>query len=104
MRGVRVLAHPAARQTEGPAHEVKLRDQRNGGWFWAQNELFDVFQPLIGVHGVSVYMTMCRQLGDPKSNGRLSLRDISRASGVSKSEVGRARAAMVVLGMIAEKA
>jgi len=83
---------------------VKLRDQRNGGWFWAQNELFDVFQPLIGVHGVSVYMTMCRQLGDPKSNGRLSLRDISRASGVSKSEVGRARAAMVVLGMIAEKA
>lgn len=82
---------------------MKLRDQRNGGWFWAQNELFDVFQPLIGVHGVSVYMAMCRKLGDPKTNGRLSLRDIAEAAGVSKSEVGRQRTAMVALGMIAEK-
>lgn len=83
---------------------MKLRDQRNGGWFWAQNELFDVFQPLIGVHGVSVYMAMCRLLGDPKSNGRLSLRDIAEQSGVSKSQVQRTRAELVALGMIAEKA
>jgi len=82
---------------------VKLRDIRNPGWFWAQNELFDVFLPLIGANGVVVYMAMCRLLPH-RPDGRLSLREIADNSGVSKSAVGRSRADLVALGMIAEKA
>lgn len=81
---------------------MKLRDIRNPGWFWAQNELFDVFLPLIGVNGVAVYMAMCRMLPNSQ-NGRISLRELEAASGVSKSEVQRVRRQLVALGMIAEK-
>jgi hypothetical protein len=49
--------------------DVKLRDIRNPGWFWAQNELFDVFQPLIGANGMTVYMATCRPLSREKGKG-----------------------------------
>jgi hypothetical protein len=81
---------------------VKLQDNRKPDWFWAQNELFDVFLPLIGAKGVVVYMAMCRLLPE-RIDGRLSLREIQDSSRVSKSEVGRLLRVLVTLGMIAEK-
>ena len=81
--------------------KARLRDQRKPGWFWAENELFDVFQPLIGALGVSVYTAMCREARHGEV--RLGFRELGVLSGVSKDTVARTMIKLVALGMVAEK-
>jgi hypothetical protein len=78
----------------------RLRDHRRPGWFWAENELFDVFQPLIGPMGVSVYLALCREARS--GSVKLSLREIQKLAGVSKDTASRVLGKMVVLGMVGE--
>lgn len=41
-------------------HTNKVRDQRQPKHFWADNEIVDVYLPMIGMAGFAVYMLLCR--------------------------------------------
>ena len=40
--------------------EVRVRDKRQPGYCWQDNELIDVFQPIVGAIGVAVYVNLTR--------------------------------------------
>jgi hypothetical protein len=80
---------------------MKMRDQRKPGWFWAENELLDVFLPLIGVHAVMVYITLCRNARGSQVDK--PLRELARLSGMSAEWVRRCLQVMVAIGMVGER-
>jgi hypothetical protein len=81
-----------------------LRNTGEGGWFYAEHELFSVFVPLIGPDGGMVYMAMCRLIPlaaiDP--DRQVTVRSVSLESGVSKSTTQRKMEQIVRLGMVLE--
>jgi hypothetical protein len=83
---------------------MDLRNTGDGGWFYAEHELFSVFVPLIGPDGGMVYMAMCRliPLAAVDPDRPLTVRSCSEASGVSKSTAQRKMAQIVALGMVEE--
>jgi hypothetical protein len=81
---------------------MDLRNTGDGGWFYAEHELFSVFAPLIGPLGVSVYMAMCRLIPlaavDPER--QVTERAVMAAACVSKGTANRKMAEIVALGMV----
>jgi hypothetical protein len=81
---------------------MDLRNTGDGGWFYAEHELFSVFAPLIGPLGVSVYMAMCRLIPlaavDPER--QVKERAVMEAACVSKGTANRKIAEIVALGMV----
>lgn len=82
--------------------KIRLRDQRRPGWCWAENELLDVFLPLIGPNGVTLYMTMCRHARGSEVKDR-GLRELGDLAGMSKDSVQRSLVKMCALGMVGER-
>jgi len=78
----------------------RLRDRREPGHFWADNEIIDVFGDELGQNGISVYMTMTRFCYGVEV--RLSLRDIAAAARMSKDTVARSMKVLVALGLVIE--
>ena len=37
-----------------------VRDARRPGHYWADNEIYDIYAPIVGVHAFAVYMALCR--------------------------------------------
>lgn len=71
---------------------------RKPGHSWQDNELYDVFQPLIGPHGVSLYCNLSR-----RAYGEVleySLRELGDKTGMSRMTVARTMAVMEHLGMV----
>ncbi|HZL29184.1 MAG TPA: hypothetical protein VFC39_21850 [Acidobacteriaceae bacterium] len=83
---------------------MDLRNRGEGGWFYAENELFSVFAPLIGPDGIAVYMAMCRlvPLAGVSEERPVTMRAIEAASCVSRGQVNRKVAEIVALGMVLE--
>lgn len=45
----------------------KVRDKRNKGWFWIENEYFNGFGKILGANAIAVYVALCRHAdGDQK--------------------------------------
>ena len=38
----------------------KVRDKRNKGWFWIENEYFNGFGRILGAGAIAVYVSLCR--------------------------------------------
>jgi hypothetical protein len=38
----------------------KVRDKRNKGWFWVENDFFNVFGKVLGSGSIAVYVCLCR--------------------------------------------
>jgi hypothetical protein len=78
------------------------RSTGEGGWFYAENELFSVFAPLIGADGVAVYMAMCRliPLAAVDPDRQVTTRAVEEASTVSRSQADRKIKEIVRLGMV----
>lgn len=85
--------------------QVRARSQRDGGWFWMQNEVVDLFGPLIGLSGYGAYTVLCRNAGREGrvDEVRMSLRAIADESFQSKDAVARSMRKMIFLGMVTEK-
>jgi hypothetical protein len=81
-----------------------LRNTGDGGWFYAEHELFSVFVPLIGPLGGMVYMAMCRliPLAAVDPDKQVTLRRIEEESGVNRQTANRKRVAIVAMGMVEE--
>ncbi len=78
--------------------EVRLRDTRRADWFWVQNVLIDVFQPVIGPLGVTVYNTLCREVRRDVVD--VTLRELGQGASVSKDTAARMLWKMQALGMV----
>ena len=82
----------------GEARIVRVRDKRKPGHCWQDNELYDVFQPVIGATATHIYAAMTRWGYGHRVE--LAMREIAVESGTSKSAVQRATLAMERVGMI----
>lgn len=85
-------------------NNMDLRNTGDGGWFYAENELFSVFAPLIGPDGVVVYMAMCRliPLAAVDPDRPVTVKRVEMTSCVSYSQAHRKMQQIVALGMVEE--
>lgn len=84
-----------------PATNI-ARDAREPGWFWADNELIDLYGPLIGAIGVAVYVTLARY-ADAAGRAFPSYQTIADRLGVSRPTVIKKIKQMEDLGLIAKE-
>lgn len=82
--------------------EVRLRDRRRPGHCWQDNELYDVFQPIIGPHGVALYANLSRMAYG--ASFEYSARGLEEVTGMSRMTVWRTMAVLEHLGMVRAKA
>ena len=75
-----------------------VRDQREPGWFFIDNEIVDKFGLRLRAFGVAVYAVLCRYSRDQQV--RLSQRDIASALGISQGCVRASLRDLVDAGLI----
>lgn len=80
--------------------QVALRDRREPGHLWADNEIFDVFGDALGPNGIVVYMVLARYAYG--TTVKLSLRELATYARVGKDTVSRSLKVMLELGLIVE--
>lgn len=85
-----------------PNQEFDGRDQRKGQWSWFQNQLLYVLRPLIGYPAAWLYIVMCELVPEKIRNPmtELSIRSISRRSGMGTGTLYRERALLIAVGML----
>jgi hypothetical protein len=76
-----------------------VRDTRQAGHFWADNEILDVYGARLGAHGIAVYMAMCRRADNRTGETRLSTARIAELVSMSKGGVFNALSLIVSLGL-----
>ena len=79
---------------------IRLRDRRQPGHFWADNEVMDVFGSEVGRNGLSLYMVLARY--SYGSEVRLSLSEMAEAAFMKKDTVARAMKVLVTAGLVIE--
>lgn len=77
---------------------IGKRNKRNPGHCWQDNELYDVFQRVIGALAAHVFAQMTRWCYGHEV--RMGLRELADEAGVSRSTAHRATLAMQAMGMI----
>ncbi len=89
----------------GPS--IYVRDNRRPGWFWAENELVDVFAPLVGPYALAVFVTILRLCQGNSALVEVSVRDIERAwkhkdfrASLSRSSITRALSQLLAAGLL----
>jgi len=78
--------------------QFAIRDQREPGWFYIDNEIIDVYGARLGAYGVAVYNVLCRH--QRSEEVRLSQRDIATALGISQDVVRKALARLEEIPLI----
>jgi predicted transcriptional regulator len=68
----------------------KVRDIRQPGHFWADNEIIDVYAPRIGAYGIAVYMLLCRYADNKTGEAFPALKTIAETLAISKPTVTKA--------------
>lgn len=95
----------------GSKNSIFIRNMRQAGWFWAHNELVDVFAPLVGPFAIAVYVCLTRRCEGNSAVTQWSLRELERVwlaedvpgvqrAALSRSSIARALAQLVAAGMI----
>jgi biotin operon repressor len=72
-----------------PCYDLRLRDQRNGRWYWAPNKFIDQLAPQVGADSNAVYHVLARRSWNNEVNS-LSADQIATYAGCSRSQVFRA--------------
>ena len=78
--------------------EFPARGKPNGNFCWQQNELYDLFQPIIGSTSHAVYTHLTRRAFE--STFRCSARELGRKTGLSHAAVSRAFAVLERIGLL----
>jgi hypothetical protein len=78
-----------------------VRDQRQPGWFFVDNELIDNYAHSLGAYGVAVYSVLCRRCKPTTQQvTNLSQRDIGAILGISQDRVRKSLIDLVQLNLI----
>jgi hypothetical protein len=67
--------------------EFMVRDSRQPGHFWADNEILDIYGAKLGAHGIAVYMAMTRRADNSTGECTMSTRRIAVQVGMSTGGV-----------------
>ena len=78
--------------------DFEVRDQREPGWFYIDNEIVDLYGSRLGAYGVAVYAVLSRH--EKNHTVRLSQRDIAAALGISQDRVRKSLAQLAELRLI----
>jgi hypothetical protein len=76
-----------------------VRDSRQPGHFWADNEILDIYGAQLGAHGIAVYMAMSRRADNVTGECMLSTRRIAAQVSMSAGGVFNALELIVSLGL-----
>lgn len=76
-----------------------LRDDRQRGWFWVEDALFDEHAPALGVYGVAAYCLLAR-LADAKGVSWPSYSYMAKRLKISRRTAMRAVDALVGAGLV----
>lgn len=79
-----------------------VRDNRSGGWFWADNDLIRRDGPELGAHAIAVYCALCTYAGN-KGEAIPSVPTIARQLAVSENTVRDALKKLAAKGWIAKE-
>ncbi len=79
--------------------EFFARDSRQPGHFWADNEVLDIYGPLLGAHGFAVYMALTRNATNGTGECKLSTSKLAAQLGMSKGGVFNALGLLVKLNL-----
>lgn len=79
---------------------IEIRDHRQPGWFWAQNEVLDEHGREIGPVGVAVYMVLARYALNRTQEAWPGLRKIAAMIGTRRKQVRPAIVKLEELGLI----
>jgi len=79
---------------------LSIRDQRQPGWFFVDNEIIDKCGPQLGAYGVAIYCVMCRYARNGNQQVNLSARDIGSALGILQDRVRKSLADLARVGLI----
>src|SRR5215469_15093875 len=80
--------------------KLEIRDQRQPGWFFVDNEVIDRHGRQLGAYGIAVYSVLSRYAKNGTQQVDLSGRDIAAAIGISQDRVRKSLADLVDLGLI----
>lgn len=84
--------------TKQVQHQVSLK--RPDGFYTADNELIDVFAPLIGIYALGVYHLLKQRAFKNEKDRAISLLGISKALAISKESAGAAIATLRQIGLV----
>jgi hypothetical protein len=73
--------------------DQQVRDTRNPGHFWADNEIVDDYLPRIGAYGFAVYMLICRHARGAYS--KVAISSMAKTLAVSEPTIRKAINALV---------
>lgn len=80
--------------------DFAVRDTRQPGHFWADNEVLDVYGPRLGVYGFAVYMVLARHAQNGSGEARISVRKVAKFMAISHSSVLHALATLIECGLV----
>jgi DNA-binding transcriptional ArsR family regulator len=79
---------------------ARVRDHREPGHFWADNEIIDQHLPTIGAYGFAVYMLLTRYANNKTGQCDPSVKTIASALGISPPTTQKALKALEDAGLI----
>jgi|ERR1017187_4936079 DNA-binding transcriptional MocR family regulator len=85
---------------QSPESAIEVRDQRQPGWFYVDNEVVDHHGWHLGAYGLAVYCILSRHAKYSTQKVNLSQRDIAKALGISQDRVRKSLRDLVARGLI----
>lgn len=82
------------------SENLAIRDQRQPGWFFVDNEVIDQYSQRLGAYGVAVYNVLSRYAKNGSQQVNLSARDIAIALGISQDRVRKSFVDLADVGLI----
>ena len=76
-------------------NQAHVRDKRQPGHFWADNEIVEDYLPTIGVYGFAVYMLLCKYANSETGQCDPSVKTIAKTLSISAPTVQKALKALV---------
>jgi hypothetical protein len=83
-----------------PPEQFVVRDQREPGWFFVDNEIVDKFGARLGAYGVALYAVLARHCKNSTQQVSLSQRDIAATLEISQDRVRTSLRELVDSGLI----
>jgi|SRR5579862_2562651 len=80
--------------------QFEVRDIREAGFFWLDNEIIDKYGSRIGAYGLAVYAVLSRHSQNSTQRVSLSQRDIGGILDISQDRTRRSLSDLVELGLI----
>ena len=79
-----------------------IRDHRKTGWFWADNELIDLYGKKVGLEGIALlYVYLCRHVWNSTQRCTKKQTEIAEAFAVNRKRIQRHLAKLVDAGLVA---